>query len=196
MDTPALVFGRLRAPAGSGRIGVLPGGPGVHFARFLFDAAPPALRGAPPHEADRQDGTVPGWLISNLVAEGTAPAAARTWTYLEAEQTGLANLARVHPLGVTLNTAFARSTIVAATAGMRTMQLGFSDRAAVYLNGRPIFAGARRLPLARLPLSRLDRLVGHGLPAARARAITSSSSRCPKRSADGACRRASRTRRG
>jgi hypothetical protein len=141
MDTPALVFGRLRAPLATGRIGVVPGGPGVHFARFLFDAAPPALRGAPPHMPDRQDGTVPGWLVSNLVAEGTAPAAARTWAYLEAEQTGLANLARVHPLGVTLNTVFARTTIVAASAGMRTMQLGFSDRAVVYLNGRPIFAG-------------------------------------------------------
>ena len=69
------------------------------------------------------------------------PAAARTWTYLESEPTGLANLARVHPLGTTLNTVFARTTLVARAAGARAMDSGFSDRAVVYLNGQPIFAG-------------------------------------------------------
>jgi hypothetical protein len=101
----------------------------------------PKLRGAPPSVQELEPGTVPAWMVSNIVREGVPPAAARTWTYLESEPTGLANLARVHPLGTTLNTVFARATLVARTAGTRALDLGFSDRAVVYLNGQPIFAG-------------------------------------------------------
>jgi hypothetical protein len=141
MDEPALVFSRLRLPVAAGLIGLQPGGPGVHFARFSYDAAMPKLRGAPPSVQELEPGTVPAWMVSNIVREGVPPAAARTWTYLESEPTGLANLARVHPLGTTLNTVFARATLVARTAGTRALDLGFSDRAVVYLNGQPIFAG-------------------------------------------------------
>jgi hypothetical protein len=142
LETPALVFGRLRLPATAGGIGVLPGGPGVYFARFLYDTAAPLLQGALAPPEDFQPGVVPGWWVSNIVAENVAPAAARTWTYLETEPGGLANLARVHPLGTTLNTVFARTTIIAQTAGIRSLELGFSDRAVVFLNGVPLFAGS------------------------------------------------------
>ncbi len=141
LDTPALVFSRLRVPVATGGIGLLPGGTGAHFAQFSYDSAVPILRGAPPPVHELQPGTVPGWSISNIVAEGVAPAAARTWTYLSVEPSGLANLARVHPLGTTLNTVFARTTIVAQSEGLRALDLGFSDRAVVFLNGRPVFAG-------------------------------------------------------
>jgi hypothetical protein len=141
MDEPALVFGRLRVPPGPGHLGILPGGAGLRVARFAFDAARPALRGAPPPLEDLPYGTVPGWNVSNIVSEGVAPATVRTWTYLESERSGLANLARIHPLGTTLNTVFARTTLVTQSAGIRAMDLGFSDRAVVYLNGRPVYAG-------------------------------------------------------
>jgi hypothetical protein len=141
MAEPALVFARLKAPVARGGLAILPGGPGTFFASLLYDSAAPELRGAPPPAYEMIEGTVPAWMVSNIVAEGTAPTAARTWTRLETEPTGLANLARVHPLGVTLNTVFARTTVVAAQAGVRSMQLGFSDRAVVFLNGRPLFAG-------------------------------------------------------
>jgi hypothetical protein len=141
MESPALVFGRLRLPVAAGGIGLLASPAGVTYSNFGYDPAVPVLRGAPPPVEELQPGTVPGWWISNLVVEGIAPAAARTWTYLEAEPSGLANLARVHPLGVTLNTVFARTTIRTQSAGLRAMDLGFSDRAVVYLNGQPLFAG-------------------------------------------------------
>ena len=141
MSVPALVFGRLRTGNEQGGLGILPGGSGVHVARFAFDAVKPKLSGGPPHVEERLPGVVPGWWVSNLVAEGTPPAAARTWTYLESEPSGLTNLARALPLGTRLNTVFARLPIRAARAGPRAMDLGFSDRAAVYLNGRPLFAG-------------------------------------------------------
>ena len=141
MDEPALVFSRLRIPVVAGHVGLQPGGPGVHFARFSYDAAVPRLRGAPPPVQEREPGTVPGWMVSNIVQEGVPSTAVRTWTYLESEPNGLANLARVHPLGTTLNTVFARTTLVATAATTRALDLGFSDRAVVYLNGQPIFAG-------------------------------------------------------
>ena len=138
---PALTFARLRGPAASGGFGLLPGGEGVHIARFAYDAAVPQLLGPLPAIDERHPGSVPGWWVSNLVVEGAPHAAARTWTYLECEPTGLANLARVHPLGERLNTVFARTKVRAAAAGRRSLQVGFSDRAVVYLNGEPLFAG-------------------------------------------------------
>jgi hypothetical protein len=140
MSRPALVMARLRAPLITGGVGILPGG-GVHVARFSCDATTPQLRGPLPPAEERTLGTVPGWWVSNIVAEGALPSAARTWTYLAAEPAGLANLARVHPLGQTLNTAFARATVHAAAGGRRVLEFGFSDRVVVYLNGRPLFAG-------------------------------------------------------
>lgn len=138
---PALVFSRLRGLSDAGGVGILPGGAGVHFARLVYDADPPALRGqAPPPEA-MEPGTVPGWWVSNLVTEGSPLSAAKGWQYFAAEHTGLLNLARAHPLGNRLNTVFASTIVTAAGAGVRTMDIGFSDRAVVHLNGRPLFAG-------------------------------------------------------
>ena len=140
-DEPALVFGRLRSAVEAGGLGILPGGDGVYFARFAYDSAEPALRGAARLEEELPYGTVPGWWVSNLVAEGSPLGAARGWEFFAAEPTGLLNLARAHPLGNRLNTVFASTIIKAAAAGVRAMDLGFSDRAVVYLNGQPLFAG-------------------------------------------------------
>ena len=141
LTDPALVFSRLRAPALAGGVGILPGGGRVRVGRFAYDATKPTLRGAAPAVEEMLPGVIPKWSVSNLVPEGTAPATARSWTYIASEPSGLTNLARVHPLGMTLNTVFARTTIVSAETTMRSMAFGFSDRAVVYLNGRPIFGG-------------------------------------------------------
>ena len=148
LTSPALVFSRLRLPPAAGRIALLPGGPGVHFAAFAYDSAIPTLRGAPPPVKELEPGAVPGWWVSNIVAEGVAPAAARTWTYLESETSGLANLARVHPLGTTLNTVFdasARSATSTPATRTETQRIVFT-RASRPAPGR--VARARR-PVAR-----------------------------------------------
>jgi hypothetical protein len=140
LSKPALVMARQRGLLAAGGVGILPGG-GVIVARFACDANVPTLRGALPPAEEATPGTVPGWWVSNIVAEGVPPAGARTWTYLKTEPAGLANLARIHPLGQTLNTAFARATVHAASGGRRLMEFGFSDRVVIYLNGRPLYAG-------------------------------------------------------
>lgn len=138
---PSLVFGRLRTAIEPGGLGILPGGDGVFLARCAYEAATPTLRGQAPPPEQLADGTVPGWWVSNLVTEGTQPGSARGWEYFPAESTGLLNLARAHPLGNRLNTVFASTIITVPAAGVRSMDLGFSDRAVVYLNGQPLYAG-------------------------------------------------------
>ncbi len=148
MEHPALAFGGLKVPARDGGIGILPGGLDLHIARLAYDPAPPTLRGrAPRTKVER--GRVPTWLVSDAFREVEIPRssltaamlAARAWTPLKAEPTGLVNLARLNGITDGRNTVFARTTITATTAGTRAMDLGFSDRAVVFLNGRPLFAG-------------------------------------------------------
>jgi len=67
--------------------------------------------------------------------------AARTWTRLAAEPSGLADLARVNGLSDERNTVFARTTIRSARAQVKALELGFSDRALAYLNGSALFQG-------------------------------------------------------
>ena len=88
------------------------------------------------------------------------------WTTLDAEPSGLADLARVDPVRDGADTVLARVVVHADRAGHVPLELGFSDRAVVHLNGTRALPRRRLLPLARLPLPRQHRLVRHGLPAA------------------------------
>lgn len=67
--------------------------------------------------------------------------AARTWTMLVAEASGLANLARVHGVRGNRNTVLARTVLRSERAQTARLELGFSDRAVVYLNGRALSRG-------------------------------------------------------
>ena len=141
MSRPALVFGGLKAPIIDGRVGLLVGGPGLRVARFAYDDAPPQLRGAPARRVRRPPGVVPGWWVSAPFREGADAASAGGWQYLASEPSGLANLARLHPVARNRNTVAARVAVHAALAGTRTLRLGFSDRATVYLNAKPLYRG-------------------------------------------------------
>jgi hypothetical protein len=68
-------------------------------------------------------------------------AASRTWTRLPAETSGLANLARVHGIRDGRNTVLVRAVIRSDAARTSRMEFGFSDRAVVFLNGRPLYRG-------------------------------------------------------
>src|SRR5207302_9994415 len=67
--------------------------------------------------------------------------AARTWSRLEAERSGLVNLAVATGIVDDRNTVFARTTIHAEARRIVPMALGFSDRATVYLNGVALWQG-------------------------------------------------------
>jgi hypothetical protein len=148
LATPALVS-ELRMPIASGRVGILIGGPGLSVARFAYGETPPVFVGDPPPAAVAVPGIVPAWQVSDAFPEpdlaptrlGRDALTGRTWTRLEAEPSGLVNLAVANGIRDGRNTVWARTTIAAARAEVRAMHLGFSDRAVVYLNGRALYRG-------------------------------------------------------
>jgi hypothetical protein len=139
-DEHALRVRELKLPTGAGRIGIATGGAAIHVARFSYDPAAP-LEPAPPPLAS-VDGIVPAWDVSDPFPEEELDLSApRTWTQLAAEPTGLANLARVSGIRDGRNTVLARSTIRSDRATTALLEFGFSDRAVVHLNGRPLYRG-------------------------------------------------------
>jgi hypothetical protein len=147
---PALVVRRLKHGAVSGGVGLLVGGPGLHVARVALTRDPVTLVGSPPPETPPHPGVIPRWDVSDpfpeaVVAGATSlPAsvvAKRSWTRLEAAPDGLADLALVHGIRGDRNTVLVRATVHAPRAATRPLELGFSDRAIVFLNGRALFRG-------------------------------------------------------
>jgi len=148
LSQPALRVRQLKLGAGLGGIGLQVGGPGLHVARFAYSDMAPALEPMPAATTD--PAAVRAWEVSDPFAEAVLagvtalPAdlvAGRTWTPLESEPDGLANLARLHRPRDGANTVLARTVVVAGTARVVPMEVGFSDRATVFLNGRALFRG-------------------------------------------------------
>jgi hypothetical protein len=148
---PALTVRELKGPVEPGRIGLFVGGPGIHLSGFAYDPTGSVpLRGAalPPEAA--LDGIVPAWWVSDAFPEEALTGATsldpgllaeRTWSRLPSEPSGLADLSRVNGLREGRNTVLARTTIRAARARTTPLELGFSDRAVVYLNRRALYRG-------------------------------------------------------
>jgi hypothetical protein len=148
LDMPVLES-RLLVPVVRGGVGILIGGPGLHVARFAVGDEAPAFRGDGPPSIPAVAGRVPAWLVSDAFGEPDVPLEVlaadsfdrRTWTRLDAEPTGLVNLARSSGVSEAANTVWARATIRSDRERLVPMPFGFSDRATVYLNGRAIYGG-------------------------------------------------------
>jgi hypothetical protein len=152
MERPALAIDELKR-------GVAPGGVGVGaeafapawFSNFSYaESDAPPLRGRPGPPEPVPDGVIASWQVSDAFAEsalegktslGAADLADRRWTRLATERSGLANLARIQGIRLRGNTVFARAVIVADRQRIARLDLGFSDRVRVYLNGRLLFWG-------------------------------------------------------
>ncbi|HET8644790.1 MAG TPA: hypothetical protein VFO85_04845, partial [Vicinamibacteria bacterium] len=111
-------------------------------AAFDFGPAPTTDAASP--------GVVRAWAVSQaFVPPREAPAAVPAadvlgaFTRLATEPGGLLELHRhvALPRGSRAAAAVARLRVKAASAGARAFDLGFSDRATVFLNGRPLFSG-------------------------------------------------------
>lgn len=147
---PTLAIREQKLGRRSGAVGLLLSGPGLHVARFGFSGERPTLRGTPPPEEAADPGTIRRWAVSDAfpaeriagVSElPSALVADRSWTTLEAEPSGLANLGRVNGVSDDRDTVLARAILRAEHPGTRRLELGFSDRATVFLNGRALFSG-------------------------------------------------------
>jgi hypothetical protein len=165
MTTPALVVPRLAREPRAGHIALaaflpanVPGtGPIAKFANVVwrpdsaFDFASSSAKPAPAVPSPANTLVVREWAVSRAFmpkAEGSVPVmpdaqAAGAFTRLSTEPDGLLELHRyvkVDPESRT-TAAVAKISVRAASAGAYAFDLGFSDIATVFVNGKPIFTG-------------------------------------------------------
>jgi len=146
------------APPGSGagpvarfaNVSVQPGSSAFDFSAGKREDAPDQAAPSSPASGLRHPGSVRAWSVSrafavpNDVAEPALPApdALGEFQRLEAEPSGLVELHRYVKLPSAESrqaAAVARVSVRAAAAGLRRFDLGWSDVATVFLNGRPLF---------------------------------------------------------
>ncbi|QHW00957.1 LamG domain-containing protein [Spirosoma endbachense] len=149
---PALVIHQLKRAAKPGKISLDNGAPIVtRYANFQYTKTDnPTLLGTYKQAAPAKPGTIMSWHISNTFDEKrldndyTIPqdlAKQATWNTLPAENTGVVNLSQISKLREGLNTVFAKVTLLSDKPQIKKLQLGFSDRAKVYCNGRLLYSG-------------------------------------------------------
>lgn len=150
--SPVLFVDELKRDVQPGSVGLSVGAAaGAHFSNFSFTPLDsPALQGRPGKPEPVPAGVILSWKISDAFPEsaletkvtiGPEDLAARTWTRLETERSGLANLARIQGLQGRKNTVFARKVLHSHREQIKRLDFGFSDRVRVYLNGRLLFRG-------------------------------------------------------
>jgi hypothetical protein len=134
---------RMRHVPRAGRLGVLHGGDGLVVHDVRWSAKQPSLPALPAEP--RAAGAIRSWEVSESFREDELDAqmhAEHRWTTLEAEASGLVDLARVNGIEHGRNTVLARATVESNADRTAPLDLGFSDRATVYLNGEPLFHGS------------------------------------------------------
>ncbi len=103
----------------------------------------------PPPEPPLRAGTVAMWQVSPAMpeAEAMTRAEARNWTGIDWQRVptgnhGIANLSLAGPDAQGRNTYIARFPVRSRAARTAFMEFGFSDSVRIFLNGRPLYAGA------------------------------------------------------
>jgi glyoxylase-like metal-dependent hydrolase (beta-lactamase superfamily II) len=150
-EVPVLTVTDLKRADRDGAIGIsVARFAAARFANFKFTQLANAYAFPPQPQVEYADGIVQSWQVSDAFAEselaaaiepGDDAAAARVWTPLSAETSGITNLAWLPGGSETDNTRFARHVIHAQHKETRLFSFGYSDRASVYLNGTLIYKG-------------------------------------------------------
>lgn len=152
MSKPLLFIEDLKRGVAPGFVGVsVAQGSPAHFSNFSYTVTDsPPIQGRPGKPETVAAGAITSWSVSDAIPESTLDGntslsredlAARRWTPLATERSGLANLARVQGLTLRKNMALVRKLILSDREQIKRLDFGFSDRVAVYLNGRLIFRG-------------------------------------------------------
>jgi hypothetical protein len=152
LEKPALFIDDLKREKASGAVGLaVPNFGAVRYADFRFESVTaPELKGRVERERTAPTGAVLKWDVSGPFAEQALESSTEissnhkddyTWTRLESEPTGLANLSKVSVLGREANTVFARVAVVSDRAQSKTLAFGYSDRLRLFFNGRLLYTG-------------------------------------------------------
>jgi len=144
MDKPAFttVLKREEMAGGFALWGLNIGG-GAWFANVDIKAGEVKIVGTPVPEAVATDATVINWEVSETFDGSTQDGSTDGLSFgtIAAEASGMLNLARVQGVSEGKDTAYARVVVSSDTAQLKAFELGFSDVATVYLNGKPVFRG-------------------------------------------------------
>lgn len=138
----------LREPAAGG-VGVW--GRDGYFTNFRYTReSSPVLQSPVQPLPEVETGAVTDWMVSNpfsesIIADQTilieGESEGLEWTALRTGPFGYANLAKVARRTQENNTVFASFIVDTDQAVIKEMQLAFSDRARVFLNGRALYFG-------------------------------------------------------
>lgn len=127
---------------------------GAYFSNFRY--TPRAAAAVDAREPDAAPGTITRWEISpafevsaNRSRLEQLPGTVQSWKPISSEPTGLVNISRYHKSPNLLPESgkqilmgtYARVSIDSAQAQVKKLLFGYSDDVAVFLNGKPIFAG-------------------------------------------------------
>ena len=150
-DEPVLHIPDLKRSSDGGAIGVSAANfAAVHFANFRYTELAKVYEFPPAPEPVSAENMITSWQVSDAFLlyelDGIAQLnethmARRTWQPLDAETTGITNLAKVQGLSEAGNTVFAMTKFDVDNSGVKELALGYSDKAAVYLNGKLIYKG-------------------------------------------------------
>ncbi len=150
-EAPRLVADLLRETH-AGKVAIsVPGFAPAHYSNFRVVALDEDPFESPPAPRTEQPQNVPTyWSVSSAVPEATLAGktsldasvlSALTWSELEPEPNGVANLARVQAVAANADTCFARVRVESDAERLVPIEFGFSDRVRVFLNGRLLFQG-------------------------------------------------------
>ena len=149
-DEPVLLVDDLRRDTASGGIGLGAGNfAPAYFANVEVSPLPDDYRFKPSEVtlARPAAGTVMSWQVSAGIAADDVADAHRTnhtWTTLEAENSGITNLAKAPGVGGEKKTVVARLTLHADSRQQKKLTFGYSDEVTVYVNGTALYAGSNR----------------------------------------------------
>jgi hypothetical protein len=153
METPALFVNEQKREIKSGKVGLSVGNfAPAYYSNFSFTTMnSPQLRGKAKAPPPAPAGMVMSWMVSNAFDGNSiekkyqltaADKRSLSWKKLECENTGLANLARLHGVSESANTVFAKLIINSDREQVKKLRFGFSDEVKVYFNDRIISGGS------------------------------------------------------
>jgi glyoxylase-like metal-dependent hydrolase (beta-lactamase superfamily II) len=152
-DEPVLQINNLRRKELSGAIGVNSANfSSVHFANFQYTnlANAYAIPKVVAEPLPTKEGMIVKWQVSDTFDEkrligktrlSNKIIEERNWNSLNAESTGITNIATIAKKAENKNTVFVKHTINSDGKNKRLLTFGYSDRASVYLNNTLIYKG-------------------------------------------------------
>ncbi len=151
MDDPIAFIRQLKIAPTAGAIGIKSNVGPAHFADFTYTATDNLTLKTKDdgYKPSTPPNTIMRWMVSEPFKEDKLKDMKQLdqafinklkWNELEAELTGVTNLARLSPV-TDSNTVFVKLNVSSAIAQIKKLDFGYSDRVKVYCNGNILYSG-------------------------------------------------------